>query len=350
MEKGSKMTKQQIQNIKDGLKKSNRIVWNKGLTKKTDKRLNYNRPTLLRKGSLGQKSIAWKGGRAEWFRKKIINNKNVKCEFCSEKRKKFLIIHHKDLMGTIYESNGLANLENNRIDNLMILCRKCHNKLHIDIKKSNAIVLLSSGQDSTTCLVWAIKNFNKVITISFDYQQKHSIELEQAKVICKKLNIENITIDTSFINKITNNALTRKEIKIEKKKDSLPTTFVAGRNLFFLSIAGAIAYEKGIKNIITGVCETDYSGYPDCRDEFIKSLNNTLNVAMDYNFKIYTPLMWLTKKEEVLLMKKLKGLNLLKYSHTCYEGKRPACGKCPACKLRLKGFKEANIKDPLKYE
>lgn len=218
-----------------------------------------------------------------------------------------------------------------------------------DKNNKKAICLLSGGQDSCTCLVWAKKKFNEVIAISFDYQAKHSIELKQGKIICKKLGIERIVIDTSFINKITNNALTRKNIEVEHKKGKLPTTFVAGRNLFFLSIAAAIAYEKGIKNIVIGACETDYSGYPDCRDKFIKSLNKTLNLAMDYNVKIWTPLMWLTKAKTILLMKELGGLELLKDTHTCYEGKRPACGVCPACKLRLKGFKEAGIKDPLKY-
>jgi len=124
---------------------------------------------------------------------------------------------------------------------------------------------------------------------------------------------------------------------------------VPGRNLVFLSVAAIYAKQLKIKDIITGVCQTDYSGYPDCRDNFIKSLNQTLNLAMEEDFKIHTPLMWLTKSETVNFMQELQQLELLKHSHTCYKGERPACGKCPACKLRLKGFKEAKIKDPLKY-
>ena len=186
-----------------------------------------------------------------------------------------------------------------------------------------ALILFSGGQDSTTCLIWALKTFKKVIALSFDYQQKHSFELQQGKIICKKLNVERIVVNASFINKITENALTRKKIKIEQKKGELPSTFVAGRNLFFLSIAGAIAYQKDIKNIVTGVCQTDFSGYPDCRDEFIKSLNQTLNLAIEYKFKIYTPLMWLTKAQSIKLLQKVNNndISILADTHTCYDPK-----------------------------
>jgi len=214
-------------------------------------------------------------------------------------------------------------------------------------RETTAIVLFSAGQDSTTCLVWAMKAFNKVIALSFDYKQRHSIELKQGKIICDKLNIERIVIDVSFINDITNNALTRNDIKIEAKKGQLPSTFVVGRNLFFLSIAAAIAYERNIKDIIIGVNQVDYSGYFDCRECFIKSLNQTLNLAMDRKFQIHTPLIHLTKAQIVLLMKKLDRIELLKYTHTCYEGKRSPCLQCPACLLRLKGFRDAGIEDPL---
>uniref|UniRef100_A0A6M3LJ47 7-cyano-7-deazaguanine synthase n=1 Tax=viral metagenome TaxID=1070528 RepID=A0A6M3LJ47_9ZZZZ len=234
-------------------------------------------------------------------------------------------------------------------------------------KDEKALVLFSGGQDSTTCLIWAKKQFKKVIALSFDYQQKQSIELQQGKIICKKLNVERIIVNTSFINKITENALTRKAIKIEHKKGELPSTFVAGRNLFFLSIAAAIAYQKNIKNIVTGVCQTDYSGYPDCRDKFVKSLNQTLNLAMDSNFIIHTPLMWLTKAESIKLIDDLGGIDLLKDTHTCYDPvsigvniipcsyigtkkfEETRNKGCPACKLRNNAFLELKITDPL-YE
>jgi len=353
MNKGSKMTEKQKQTIRDGIKKKQlegHTVWNKGKTQKTDSRLNYHRPTQIKPGQCGEKSLAWQGGKCDWIRQVMFQNRNNKCELCEETRDKFLVIHHKDLMGTIYEAKGILDFENNRQNNLQILCRKHHTRLHNDIRNSTALVLYSGGQDSTTCLIWAKQTFKNVIALSFDYQSKHSIELEQSKIICEILNIERKIVDVSFINDITENALTRKQISIETPNGKLPSTFVAGRNLLFLSIAGSIAYTNNIQHLITGVCQTDYSGYPDCRHEFICSVNKTLNSSMDKKFTIHTPLMWLTKAQTVLLMKKLGGINLLKYSHTCYEGKRPACGKCPACKLRLKGFKEAGTKDPIEYE
>jgi len=213
-----------------------------------------------------------------------------------------------------------------------------------------AVVLHSGGQDSTTCLMWAIKKFKKVYVISFDYGQRHDIELKSAKDICKKLKLPHETIDLTLFKKLTKNALTDKSVKIDSgKKNGLPSTFVDGRNQVFLTIAAIYAKQKGIPNLVTGVCQTDYSGYPDCREGFIKSLEKTLRLAMEFPFKIHTPLMHMTKAETVKLMKKLGGLGLLQYTHTCYEGARPACGKCPACKLRLKGFKESGVTDPITY-
>jgi len=215
---------------------------------------------------------------------------------------------------------------------------------------TKAIILHSGGQDSTTCLVWALKKFDYVEVISFDYGQRHKIELKAAKKIANKLNVPHKTIKLPLIKELTKNALTDDSINVKgKDKQGLPSTFVEGRNHIFLSVAAIYAKQKGIPNLVTGVCQTDFSGYPDCRDDFIKSLQKTLNLAMEYPFKILTPLMHLTKAETVQLMEKLGGLDLLQYTHTCYEGGRPACGKCPACKLRLKGFKEAGIQDPLPY-
>jgi 7-cyano-7-deazaguanine synthase len=214
------------------------------------------------------------------------------------------------------------------------------------MQKDQAVVLHSGGQDSTTCLVWALKKFKKVYIISFDYGQRHKAELKAARSIAKRLKIPFQIIKLPIIKELTKNALTDKSIKIKTGK-GLPSTFVDGRNQMFLTVAAIYAKQKGIPNLVTGVCQTDYSGYPDCREDFIKSLERTLRLAMEFPFKIYTPLMKITKADSVKLMKKLGGLNLLKYTVTCYEGVTPPCNKCPACKLRAKGFKEAKVSDPI---
>ncbi len=218
-------------------------------------------------------------------------------------------------------------------------------------KDKTALIVLSGGQDSTTCLAWAKQEFKDLLAITFDYGQVHKTELDSAKKICE---IEKIPLKIQKIDlfkDLTKNALIDNSIEIEEiPNTNLFTTFVDGRNHIFLSIAAIYAKQFEIKDIITGVCETDYSNYPDCRDEFIKSLEKTLSLSMDYKFKIHTPLMWLTKKETVDLINELGKLELLKHSHTCYKGLRPACGKCPACQLRLKGFEEAGINDPLEYQ
>ena len=220
----------------------------------------------------------------------------------------------------------------------------------ITLKNCNAVVLHSGGQDSTTCLVWALKKFKSVQLLSFDYGQRHKVEIRAAKTIAKKLKLPHETLKLPILKELTKNALTDKSIGIKSdKKGGLPTTFVDGRNALFLTVAAIYAKQKGISNIVTGVCQTDYSGYPDCRKDFIKSIQKTLSLAMEFPFKIHTPLMLLTKAQTIGLMEKLEGLKLLKYTHTCYEGVKPACGKCPACRLRLKGFKEYGIDDLIYY-
>lgn len=209
-----------------------------------------------------------------------------------------------------------------------------------------ALVLHSGGQDSTTCLAWALKKFDSVETISFDYGQRHKSELTAAKKISKKLGLKNTIIKTDIFKKLGKNALTH-NVKIKVPKKGLPTTFVPGRNIFFLTLAAAYGYSKGIHDLVIGVCQTDYSGYPDCREKTIKVLEKTLTYGMDYKFKIHTPLMFLTKAETVKLIKKLGYFNLLAETQTCYQGRRPPCGKCPACQLRAKGFQETGEKDPL---
>ena len=214
--------------------------------------------------------------------------------------------------------------------------------------RARALVLLSGGQDSTTCLAQALRDFPKQVeAVAFDYGQRHKIELKCAQKIARMADVSIKIINVKLLSQLTNNALTNSKLKIKTPKNKLPNTFVPGRNLLFLNLASIYAKQKGIKKIYMGVCQTDYSGYPDCRDEFIRSCNQTLNLALDDELEIITPLMWLTKAETVKLMQDLGCLDWLKYSHTCYYGKRPACGECPACRLRKKGFEEAGVKDPM---
>ncbi|MBI4231717.1 7-cyano-7-deazaguanine synthase QueC [Candidatus Peregrinibacteria bacterium] len=213
------------------------------------------------------------------------------------------------------------------------------------IPTKSALILLSGGQDSTTCLAWALKRFKNLHAITFDYGQRHKIELKAAKKIAKIVGIPIKIQKIDLFHHLTKSALTHDQKITTGSKNQPPSTFVPGRNLIFLSTAAIYANQLGMNDLITGVCQTDFSGYPDCRNEFIKSLEKTLKLAMNYHFKIHTPLMWLTKGQTVNLIKKHKKLELLKHSHTCYEGMRPACAKCPACKLRLKGFKEAKTVD-----
>ncbi|MBM7095200.1 7-cyano-7-deazaguanine synthase QueC [Bacillus sp. H-16] len=204
-----------------------------------------------------------------------------------------------------------------------------------------AIVVFSGGQDSTTCLLWALKNFDDVAALSFDYGQRHKKELDYAKQIADELDVPHHVMDVSMLGRITANALTRDDIEIEEG-EKYPTTFVDGRNHLFLLMAGIFGKQIDAKHIITGVCETDFSGYPDCRDSFVKSMNVTLNLSMDENFVIHTPLMFLDKKETWKLADDLGGLDFVRYNTlTCYNGiVGDGCGECPACKLRARGLRE----------
>ncbi|WP_019778022.1 7-cyano-7-deazaguanine synthase QueC [Streptococcus sobrinus] len=207
------------------------------------------------------------------------------------------------------------------------------------MKRQSALVVFSGGQDSTTCLFWALKHYDHVEAVTFAYGQRHSQEVEVAKEIAKDLKIKHQVLDMSLLGQITNNALTS-DIEIDAKEGEVPNTFVDGRNHLFLSIAAVLAKQKGITDIVTGVCETDFSGYPDCRDAFVKSLNVTLNLAMDYDFVIQTPLMWLDKAETWELADQLDAFDYVKdRTLTCYNGIMGAgCGECPACKLRQHGL------------
>ncbi|MGG6432295.1 7-cyano-7-deazaguanine synthase QueC [Anoxybacillus sp. D401a] len=208
------------------------------------------------------------------------------------------------------------------------------------MKKEKAVVVFSGGQDSTTCLFWAKKYFAEVEAVTFDYNQRHRLEIDVAASIAKELDVPHTVLDMSLLNQLAPNALTRSDIAIEQKEGQLPSTFVDGRNLLFLSFAAVLAKQKGARHLVTGVCETDFSGYPDCRDVFIKSLNVTLNLAMDYDFVIHTPLMWLNKAETWKLADELHALEFVRTKTlTCYNGIiADGCGECPACVLRKRGL------------
>lgn len=210
--------------------------------------------------------------------------------------------------------------------------------------RDTALVVFSGGQDSTTCLFWAKRAFAHVRAISFIYGQKHVKEIELARSIAEEAGIPLEVKDVSFIGSLGRNSLTDSSIKMdeERPENSVPNTFVPGRNLFFLSIAAVYAREQGIRHIVTGVSQTDFSGYPDCRDSFIKSLNVTLNLAMDDEFVLYTPLMWMDKAETWALADELNVLELIRHKTlTCYNGiPGDGCGACPACTLRRKGLEK----------
>lgn len=222
----------------------------------------------------------------------------------------------------------------------------------------NAIVLFSGGQDSTTCLAWALNRFESVETIAFDYGQRHAVELSCQHVVLSELRASfpqwearlgpHHEIDLQALKSISDTALTHdSEIVIGEK--GLPNTFVPGRNILFLTMAAAIAYRRDIRHIVGGMCETDYSGYPDCRDDTIKAVQLALNLGMEARLVIDTPLMWLTKAATWRLAHELGGHVLvdliINHTHTCYLGDRLSrhewgygCGRCPACSLRAHGY------------
>lgn len=228
----------------------------------------------------------------------------------------------------------------------------------MELDRKSALVLFSGGQDSTTCLAWALDQFDHVETIGFDYRQRHVVELECRHGIrdviatrfpkwAKRLG-EDHTIDLGVLGEISETALTR-NVEIGMLQSNLPSTFVPGRNILFLTLAACVAYRRGIKHIVGGMCETDFSGYPDCRDDTIKSLQSSLNLGMDARFVLHTPLMWIDKSQTWDLANELGGTALVELivgqTHTCYQGERKqrhlwgfGCGTCPACVLRADGF------------
>ncbi len=219
--------------------------------------------------------------------------------------------------------------------------------------KFHALVVLSGGQDSTTCLYWALRKFggsSNVAALTFDYGQRHRVELGAARKIAKIAGIHHEILPIDTFAALGGNALIDRKIEITGENDSpahLPNTFVPGRNLIFLTFAAAYACQREIHDIVTGVAQTDYSGYPDCRRETIDSLEQTIKLGMSYPVEIHTPLMHKSKAETVKMAADLGALEALAWSHTCYNGEYPPCGSCPACILRRKGFDEAGIPDPL---
>lgn len=213
-----------------------------------------------------------------------------------------------------------------------------------DYKNDDALVLFSGGQDSTTCLYWAKNNFKNVHALCFSYGQRHSQEIENARILAKKAEVSFRLLDIASISNLAPNSLIDTEMKMDKEKPvgSHPNTFVPGRNLLFLTFAAAIAYSKQIKHLVTGVSEADYSGYPDCRDTFIRSANATINLSMEYQFVIHTPLMWQNKKEVWQMADELGVFETVKNETlTCYNGiLAEGCGHCPACTLRNRGLAE----------
>lgn len=211
-----------------------------------------------------------------------------------------------------------------------------------EVNREKALVVFSGGQDSTTCLFWAKRHFKEVYALTFIYGQKHVIEVQYAEKLAKNAGVRFDTMDISFVSQLGQNSLTNPNIEMDQEKpaDSYPNTFVPGRNLFFISIAAVYARERGISHLVTGVSQTDFSGYPDCRDAFIKSLNVTLNLAMDEQFVIHTPLMWIDKCETWALADQLGELdNIRNNTVTCYNGiPGDGCGHCPSCRLRREGL------------
>jgi 7-cyano-7-deazaguanine synthase len=226
-----------------------------------------------------------------------------------------------------------------------------------------ALVLFSGGQDSTTCLAWALDRFSHVETLGFDYGQRHRIELDCRERIRASLAAlsgrwasrlgDDHTIRVDALGEISGTALTR-EVAIEMGENGLPNTFVPGRNLIFFNFAGALAYRRGLRHLVGGMCETDYSGYPDCRDDTVKAMQLALNLGMDRRFVLHTPLMWIDKAATWSLAEELGGQDLLRViqeeTHTCYLGERGTqhkwgygCGACPACELRRAGYEKYRV-------
>lgn len=211
------------------------------------------------------------------------------------------------------------------------------------------VCLTSGGQDSTTCLYWAKQHFTPVLALAFDYGQRHRIELDAAQVICQMANVPLTILPLMILRDLGGTALIGTDVSLSTQsgRGGLPNTFVPGRNLLFLTVAAAFAYQHDIHDLVIGACETDYSGYPDCRAQTMQALAHALHLGMDYAIQIHTPLMHLTKAQSIALAQDVGAFDALGYSHTCYEGQVPPCGHCASCQLRARGFAEFGAPDPL---
>ncbi|MCJ0764929.1 7-cyano-7-deazaguanine synthase QueC [Variovorax terrae] len=223
---------------------------------------------------------------------------------------------------------------------------------------TTALVLFSGGQDSTTCLAQALSKYERVETVAFDYRQRHSVELQARLAVLAQIRQqfpqwaprlgEDHLLDLAVLGQVSETSLTR-DMAFRMEEGGLPNTFVPGRNLLFLTLAAALAYRRGLEVIVTGVCETDFSGYPDCRDDTMKAMQLALSLGMDRRFLIETPLMWIDKAATWRMAHDLGGPALValivEHTHTCYLGDREhrqawgyGCGRCPACELRARGW------------
>jgi len=223
---------------------------------------------------------------------------------------------------------------------------------------TTALVLFSGGQDSTTCLAQALLKYERVETVGFDYGQRHSVELQARLVVLREIEKQfpqwahklgdDHLLDLAVLGQVSETSLTR-DMAFKMESSGLPNTFVPGRNLLFLTLAAALAYRRGLQVLVTGVCETDFSGYPDCRDDTMKAMQLALSLGMDKRFLIETPLMWIDKAATWALAESLGGRALvdliIEHTHTCYLGDREhrhawgyGCGQCPACALRARGY------------
>ena len=232
---------------------------------------------------------------------------------------------------------------------------RCFN---IGAMHTSALVLFSGGQDSTTCLAHSLQRYERVETIAFDYRQRHSVELDARLVVLREIRAqfpqwahklgEDHLLDLAVLGAVSETSLTR-DTAFQMESTGLPNTFVPGRNLLFMTLAAAVAYRRDLQVIVTGVCETDFSGYPDCRDDTMKAMQLALSLGMDKRFLIETPLMWIDKAATWTMAHQLGGQALVdlivEHTHTCYLGDRVhrhawgyGCGECPACVLRARGF------------
>lgn len=217
---------------------------------------------------------------------------------------------------------------------------------------SQALVVLSGGQDSTTCLYWALRQFGvgQVEAVTFDYGQRHRLELDCAARVAARAGVAQTVLPINTFAALGGNALTDPGVAVQaglNMQTGLPNTFVPGRNLIFLTFAAAFAYPRNIHHLVTGVAQTDYSGYPDCRQATLQALEQAIQLGMEYPITLHAPLMFKSKADTVRLARDLGALPALADTHTCYNGIYPPCGECPACQLRARGFAEAGIADPL---